>query len=245
MAIITSDIAIYKIGGLERSRGAKLSPLVYDEGKYIGSAYIDERFKETLQPEVKGLYRQRLGAQLNAQRLNEDDVENYVESAMLHIEQSQIYMHQKHTYGMRAVGGRVQKAEFELSLPDPAETEVQAVGVAIKSAISIRIRKRDFFESAFQEQCTKVWEQCKLQMEKLGARLAVEWVVLADGFGSSPYVLESLSKNFSEYARYHHAIAPRVNQIESPQIATCRDLVYDELSNIHGTSLWVHPAAAS
>ncbi|KAI1739073.1 hypothetical protein F4680DRAFT_156419 [Xylaria scruposa] len=240
----TSDISIYKVNDLE-GRKAKLVPVVCDEGKYIGSTQIDEQFKDKLRPIVEKVYGQRLQEQLSLQQVDKFALEMYVDAAVLHIEQNTVYITQKHRYGKKVVDGRLQKAEFALSFLDPAESEVQEGKVSTKTSIPIRIHREEFFEDAFRDQCAKIWDQCKSQMERLRAGLTVKHVVLAGGFGSSPYVMANLSEKFTEYAKSQKADAPKVSQIADAQIAVCQGLVYDELRNIHGNGSWVYPSAAS
>ncbi|KAI0189579.1 hypothetical protein EV127DRAFT_496068 [Xylaria flabelliformis] len=219
----TSDISIYEVSGIE-GREPKLNKL---------------RLK------VEDICRQRLQEQPNAQQLDEYVMEKFVDAAVLHIEQNTVYTTQKHRYGKKAEDGRLQRAEFELLFLDPAELEVQAGKVSTKTSFPIRIYREEFFEEAFRDQCAKIWDQCKLQMERLKAGQTVKHVVLSGGFGSSPYVMAKLSEKFIEYAKSQKTDPPKVRQIADAQIAVCQGLVYDELRNIHGTGLWVYPAAAS
>ncbi|KAI0857525.1 hypothetical protein F4860DRAFT_353276 [Xylaria cubensis] len=238
----TSDISIYEVSGLE-GRQPKLVRVVCDEGKYIGSTQVDEQCKNKLRPKVEDICRQRLQEIPNAQQLDEYAMEKFVDAAVLHIEQNPVYTSHKHRYGKKAVDGRLQRAEFELLFLDPAEPE--AGKVSTKTSIPIRIHREEFFEDAFRDQCAKIWDQCKSQMERLKAGQTVKHVVLSGGFGSSPYVMAKLSEKFTEYAKSQKADPPKVRQIADAQIAVCQGLVYDELRNIHGTGLWVYPAAAS
>ncbi|KAI0543649.1 hypothetical protein F4679DRAFT_590269 [Xylaria curta] len=200
------------------------------------------KFKDKLRPVVENVYRQRLQEQPSPQQPDKFALEMYVDAAVLYIEQNTVYIIQKYRYGKKVVDGRLQKAEFALSFLDPAGSEVQAGKVSTKTSIPIRIHREEFFENAFRDQCTKICDQCKSQMERLGAGLTVKHVVLAGGFGSSPYVMANLSEKFAEYAKSQKA---NVSQTADAQIAVCQGLVNDELRNIHGNGSWVYPAAAS
>lgn len=240
----TSDISIYEVGSLE-GREATLMPVVCDEGRYIGSTQVDEQFRNKLRPIVSSIYRRRLQELPDAQEPEEYALGKYADAAVLHVEQNTVYVTQKHRYGMKAVNGRLQKAIFDLSVSDPVGSKAQAGEVVKKTSIPIPISREEFFEDAFQDQCTKIWDQCRSQMEALQAGRTVRHVVLAGGFGSSPYVTAKLREYFAEHANSQKARPPSMIAIGDAQLAVCQGLVHDELRNIHGTGLWVYPAIAS
>ncbi|KAF5639360.1 actin-like ATPase domain protein [Fusarium sp. NRRL 52700] len=246
----TSDVSINKVVDLT-GREAKLLPMVSDEGKYIGSTQIDDQFKDKLRLRLMGPYRERLRDKVAVQHLD-TVVESSVDAAVLHLEQSHTYMQQKHTYGQKAVGGKIQKKnEFQLSLPDPSAIPTEATSPIEDRRLRMSIPKEEFFEEAFSQQCSKIWNQCKLQMEELekmdnvDSGQMVKHVILAGGLGSSAYVMAKLSKEFVEYAESREADPPNVIQIRDAEIAVCQGLVHDELRQLHGNSAWVYPAVAS
>ncbi|KAF5586101.1 actin-like ATPase domain protein [Fusarium subglutinans] len=245
----TSDVSINKVVDLT-GREAKLLPMVCDEGKYIGSTQIDDQFKDKLRLRLMDPYRERLRDKVDVQQLDAV-VDSYLDAAVLHLEQSPVYVQQKHTYGQKAVGGKIQKPEFQLLLPDPSTIKEGVTGSAQDVRRGESIHKGEFFENAFSEQCSKIWNQCKLQMEefekmdKVDSGQMVKYVVLAGGLGSSAYIMAKLSQEFAVYAKSHKANPPTVIQIRDAEIAVCQGLVHDELRQLHGNPVWVYPAVAS
>ncbi|KAF5586243.1 actin-like ATPase domain-containing protein [Fusarium pseudocircinatum] len=229
----TSDVSINKVVDLT-GREAKLLPMVSDEGRYIGSTQIDDQFKDKLRPILLGSYRERLRDGIGDQQLDAV-AESYVDAAVLHLE---------YNYGQ--VEGRLQRPTFPLMFPDPFPIEGKAT-----TPIQEAIHREDFFENAFNEQCSKIWNQCKLQMEELekmgnvSPGQVVKHVVLAGGLGSSRYIMAKLSLEFAKYAETRKASPPNVVQIRDAEIAVCQGLVHGELRNLHGDSIWVYPAVAS
>ncbi|KAG5790462.1 hypothetical protein H9Q69_010471 [Fusarium xylarioides] len=238
----TSDVSINKVVDIT-GREARLLPMVADEGRYIGSTQIDDQFKDKLRPILMDSYRERLRDRIGGQQLDAV-AETYVDAAVLHLEYNYTYVLQKHNYGQ--VEGRLQRPTFPLIFPDPFSTEGKAI-----TPIQEAIHREGFFENAFNEQCSKIWNQCKLQMEELekmhgeSSGQIVKHVVLAGGLGSSRYIMAKLSQEFAKYAETREASPPNVVQIRDAEIAVCQGLVHGELRNLHGDSIWVYPAAAS
>ncbi|KAG5810831.1 hypothetical protein H9Q71_005235 [Fusarium xylarioides] len=238
----TSDVSINKVVDIT-GREARLLPMVADEGRYIGSTQIDDQFKDKLRPILMDSYRERLRDRIGGQQLDAV-AETYVDAAVLHLEYNYTYVLQKHNYGQ--VEGRLQRPTFPLIFPDPFSTEGKAI-----TPIQEAIHREGFFENAFNERCSKIWNQCKLQMEELekmhgeSSGQIVKHVVLAGGLGSSRYIMAKLSQEFAKYAETREASPPNVVQIRDAEIAVCQGLVHGELRNLHGDSIWVYPAAAS
>ncbi|KAI9157917.1 Heat shock 70 kDa protein 12B [Paramyrothecium foliicola] len=223
----TSDVSMFQVlstNGLE----LELSCEDAVEGKDVGSTQVDEMFKDKLREEVKKECP-------DAHQLGDDAMNTRVDAAVLHIEQSPQYVGLKHTYGQ--VRGKLPPPIFPLRIVDLVTSEPRP---GDKTTFPIEIHKKQYFESAFLSQCDKIWEQCEEQMEKLtGERAIIQHVVLAGGFGSSPYVVANLSERFKNHARSKRA---RLVQVDDAQLAVSKGLVHDELLNIHGTNGWVHPA---
>ncbi|RTE81509.1 hypothetical protein BHE90_003950 [Fusarium euwallaceae] len=240
----TSDMSIFKVG--ERlGQDVDLMPVVCDMGEDIGSTQIDDEFKDKLRPELMDIYRERSRRHPDSHPLSDDSLERYVDATLLHLEHNSTYAFQKHTYGQDARDGRLVRPEFELKIPDPFETGVQDQRFRTQSYIHIPIHKEKFFKNAFDVQCSKIWEQCQSQMERLRAGQTVKHVVLTGGLGSSIYVKKELSKKFAAFARGRNVNPPDITQIRDAQIAVCQGLVHDELRKIHGNPIWVYPAVAS
>lgn len=235
----TSDISIFKLEKVE-GRNPGLRRITHSVGQHHGSAHIDEKFKTKLRSELIKL---RQNPQKGVQPLDSRDLETWSDAAVLHVEQEDDYLFEKHNYKLEKTpqNGRLQKppANFEMFFTGPSNSTADPWLV---TRVPVSINQKDYFETAFSKQCFKIWEQCMQHLEKLPSGCTVEHIVLAGGFCRSPYVFANLSERFMKHPTTQNA---KIIRIRDAPLAVCKGLVHDELRNIHGLQGWVYPAKYS